>query len=313
MPNKLLQMNMEDFIKEAIRKYEKKHNFTLKKENTPMPTDAHPEQDQSELLGTKDHKDFQHIIGLCQWLIIRGRIDITYATSSLSRFSTCPREGHWALAKRILGYLKKFPKKGLVINPAPPKTSNDTDTQKDTYEDFGHQYKDFEEELDPGFPEPSIPELDINVFCDSDHAHDLVTGRSITGIIAFVGSTPIYWKSTRQTSVQVSTFGSEFTALRKAVEVAITIRYHLRSMGVNIEKPTTIHVDNKSVVINSANPASSLNKKALALSYHFVRQYQAGSVISVQHIRSEDNYADCMTKPLNTTLFRNLVNEFMTM
>ena len=82
---------------------------------------------------------------------------------------------------------------------------------------------------------------------------------------------------------------------------------------MHVKKPTVIHVDNKSVVINSANPASSLNKKALALSYHFVRQYQAASVISVQHIRSEDNYADCLTKPLNTTLFRNLVNEFMTM
>lgn len=235
MPNKLLQMNMEEFIKEAIRKYEKKHNITLRKENTPMQTNAHPEQDQSEMLGTNDHKDFQHIIGICQWLVIRGRIDITYATSSLSRFSTSPREGHWTMAKRILGYLKKYPKKGLVINPATPKTSDDADTQQDSYEDFGHQYKDFVEELDPGFPEPSIPELDINIFSDSDHAHDLVTGRSITGIIAFVGSTPIYWKSTRQTSVQVSTFGSEFTALRQAVEVAIEIIFHLncRILSIN--------------------------------------------------------------------------------
>ena len=127
-----------------------------------------------------------------------------------------------------------------------------------------------------------------------------------------MGSAPIYWKSTRQTSVQTSTFGSEFTALKKAVEVAITIRYHLRSMGVSVTKPTKIFVDNKSVFLNTANPASSLNKKAVALAYHFVREHQAGKVIEINHIKSEDNYADCLTKPLNSTLFRNLLNEFMT-
>ena len=185
-------------------------------------------------------------------------------------------------------------------------------TNREVFEDFGHQYQYFQEELDPKFPKPKIKELQITIFSDADHAHDLVTGRSITGIIAFVGSAPIYWKSTRQTSVQTSTFGSEFTALKKAVEVAITIRYHLRSMGVSVTKPTKIFVDNKSVFLNTANPASSLNKKAVALAYHFVREHQAGKVIEINHIKSEDNYADCLTKPLNSTLFRNLLNEFMT-
>lgn len=154
--------------------------------------------------------------------------------------------------------------------------------------------------------------MDITIFCDADHAHDLVTGKSVTGIIVFIGSTPVYWKSTRHTSVQTSTFGSEFTALKKAVEVAITMRYHLRSMGVAVSKPTKIYVDNKSVFINSSNPASSLNKESIALAYHFVQEHQAAKIVEIQHIRSEDNYADCLTKALNSTVLRNLLHEFMT-
>ena len=127
-----------------------------------------------------------------------------------------------------------------------------------------------------------------------------------------MGSTPVYWKSTRQTSVQTSTFGSEFTALKKAVETAVTIRYYLRSMGVQISKATKIFVDNKSVFLNAANPASSLNKKAIALAYHSVREHQAGKVIDIRHIRSQDNYADCLTKSLNSTVLKNLLFEFMT-
>ena len=55
--------------------------------------------------------------------------------------------------------------------------------------DFGTQYHYFKEELDPRFPEPKIEELKISIFCDANHEHDKRTGRSITGIIVFVGST----------------------------------------------------------------------------------------------------------------------------
>ena len=45
--------------------------------------------------------------------------------------------------------------------------------------------------MDPCFPEPLMSELDINIFCDSDHGNDQDTGHSITGVIAFVGRTPV--------------------------------------------------------------------------------------------------------------------------
>ena len=120
LENGRIQMNMEEYSKEAIRKYESKHNLSLKKENIPISPDAKPEIDETDLLALDEHREFQHVIGLCQWMIIRGRIDIAFATTSLSRFSAGPRKGHLKLARKILGYLKKFPKKGIAMNPAPP-------------------------------------------------------------------------------------------------------------------------------------------------------------------------------------------------
>ena len=150
-------------------------------------------------------------------MILRGRIDIACATSSLSRFAAAPREGHLKLARKTLGCLKKFPKKGAVIDPQTPKFCDHPNAPMEKFEDFTHQCKFFKEEIDPCFPQPTVSELNITLFCDADHAHDLVTGRSVTGIPGFVGSTPVCWKSTRQKSVQTSTFGSEFTASKKAV------------------------------------------------------------------------------------------------
>jgi hypothetical protein len=169
-------------------------------------------------------------------------------------------------------------------------------------EDFGGQYKYFNEDLDPQFPIPLVPEMDINIFDDANHAHDKVTGQSVTGLFCFVGSTPVLWKSQRKASVQTSTFGAEFTALKKAVEQTITIRYYLRSMGVKVSKPTPIFVDNMSVVLNASNPGSTLNKKSVALLYHFVREHVANSVAEIRKIDSADNYADPFTKALNSQI-----------
>jgi hypothetical protein len=51
------------------------------------------------------------------WIMVLGRFDIAYATSAISRFNMLPREGHLKAVKRILSYLKTFPKvpKGRVM------------------------------------------------------------------------------------------------------------------------------------------------------------------------------------------------------
>ena len=114
-----------------------------------------------------------------------------------------------------------------------------------------------------------MKEIPITIMCNSNHGHDWRTGKSISGIIVFVGYTPIYWCSKRQGAEQTSTFGAEFVALKKAVEEAVTTRYWLRSWGVKVSKPTVIYGDNISAITNTINPGSQLNRKYLALSYHY--------------------------------------------
>jgi hypothetical protein len=139
--------------------------------------------------------------------------------------------------------------------------------------------------------------MDIKTFVDTKHAHDKVTERSVTGLFCFVGSSPVSWRLKRQASVQTSTFGAEFTGL---VEEGITIRYYLRSMGIKVAKPTPIFVDNMGVVLNASNPGSTLNKKSVALLYHFVLEHVANSVMEIRKIDSADNYADPFTKALTS-------------
>jgi hypothetical protein len=196
-------------------------------------------------------------------------------------------------------------------NPNPP--TFDLEYKKTILrQEFGGQYNYFREELDPRFQEPLLRELDINVCCDSEHGHDKVTGRSITGLTIFVVSMPIIWDSKRQNSVQTSTFGAEFTALKRAVEKTVMLRYHLRAMGIKAAKTSTVWVDNMAVILNSNNPGRTLNKKHVALTYHFVWKHVANLVINIHKIQSSDNFADPFTKGLNRTEFHSCFYEMQT-
>ena len=187
-----MKISLEKYVNEIVRKFELKHG-TLRKENVPYHSNDHPELDDTPLLNSEGITDYQSIIGVCQWISISSRMDITFAVSSLSRFAAKPQEGHLRRALKIIGYLKKYPKRGYVIDPRPPieniKFSKVT-------ADFGNQY-DAKEELDSQLPEPLMDELVTTIFVDSNHDHDLLTGKSITGVIVFVGRTPIKYFSKR--------------------------------------------------------------------------------------------------------------------
>ena len=66
------------------------------------------------------------------------------------------------------------------------------------FEGLSEEYPDATEEVDNDLPEPLIDEIMVTLMVDSDHAHDKVTRRSITGILVFLKRTPVYWSSKRQ-------------------------------------------------------------------------------------------------------------------
>ena len=131
--------------------------------------------------------------------------------------------------------------------------------------DFENQYEYFSKDIGKHFPEPLFDELDIHVFVDSDRGHDKVIGISITGLFSVVGTTPTTLSSKRHTVVQTSTFGAEFTALKKDFKESFMLWYHLRSMGIKVSKPTPAFVDIISVLLNASNPSSTPNKKTMVL------------------------------------------------
>ena len=131
-------------------------------------------------------------------------------------------------------------------------------------------YGDVEEEMLRQAPEPRGNLVNMSVFVDANHAGNVVTHRSHTGIIIYVCNAMIIWYSKRQNTVEAATFGSEFIALRICKELIVGLRYKLRMFGVPIEGPANVFCDNRGVVKNASVPESVLQKKHNAINYHGV-------------------------------------------
>ena len=113
--------------------------------------------------------------------------------------------------------------------------------------------------------------------------------------------------SKRQNTVEAATFGSEIIAARLAKEKVQALRYKLRMMGINLDGPAIMRVDNGSVVSSVSVPESKLKKKHLSICYHAVREAIAAGIIRVCWIGSKDNIADLCTKILYGTQLRDLM------
>ena len=72
---------------------------------------------------------------------------------------------------------------------------------------------------------------------DANHAGNIKIRRSHTGVLIYINQAPIIWYSKRQNTVEASSFGSEYIALRICTEMVEALSYKLRCFGVPVEGP----------------------------------------------------------------------------
>jgi hypothetical protein len=262
---------------------------------TPFMSKYRPELDVTPELGSEQATYFQSVIGVLRWAVEIGtKVDILAEVSMLSSCLAMPQEWHMEAAFHIFAYLKNRHNTRMVFDPTYP----DIDMSRFKEVDWKPMYGDIKEALPDNSPEPLGKEVDIRVFVDADHAGDKITRRSRTGFIVFINNAPVIWFSKRQNTVESSVFGSEFIAMKTAVETLRGLRYKLRMMGIMISGPTYAFGDNLSVIRNTSMPESCLRKKNNSICYHAVREAAAMGEIWTTHESGITNPADLFTKVL---------------
>jgi hypothetical protein len=146
-----------------------------------------------------------------------GWMDIMVDVSLLSSYTMQPHVGHLDQVFHIFGYLKRNKRATLIFEKSQVDW-NESSFQTNNWTDF---YRGVKELLPPNAPAPRGNVVQINCFVDVYHAGNQITRHSQTDVLIFLNRTPIIsiiWYSKAQNTVETSTFGSEFTALRIAVK-----------------------------------------------------------------------------------------------
>ena len=187
--------------------------------------------------------------------------------SRLSKVADGATEMHWKALLRVIKYVLSTENHGLKIKPT----------------------------LTESFYMEGIS--------DSEYGGDKDNRISVYGYVLYFCGAPIAWKSKAGKSVTLSSTEAEYVASSEIAKEAIFVKNLLDSIGIEIELPIKIRVDNVGAIYLANNYSTSQRTKHIDIRAHFLREYIENGILKVEFIRSEDNDADILTKNTSEELF----------
>src|SRR5687768_10555428 len=91
----------------------------------------------------------------------------------------------------------------------------------------------------------------------------------------------------------------------------ISLRYFISMLGSKLEPSSLVVCDNMAVVLNTTIPSSTLKKKHQACNYLKIRESIAVGFTNYAHIKSGDNMADLLIKPLSKLAFARICGAYL--
>lgn len=152
-------------------------------------------------------------------------------------------------------------------------------------------------------------------------ADDPSTAKSRTGYIITFAGVPIIWKSKLQTQVALSSCEAEYIALSDSlleVKPMMALLDEMKSYGFDVvsTEPTVYckaFEDNSGALELARTPKLRPRTKHINIKYHHFRDHVRSGKIKIYPVKSEDQLADVLTKPLPQNLFlrfRKLILRF---
>jgi hypothetical protein len=238
---------------------------------TVLPMDAglklHSCQNDDECVTDQPYRE---VVGSLLYLASCTRPDIAFVVGVLSRFVSKPTHEHWAVAKRVLRYLRGTSNLGIKYGP----------------------------ECAP-----------VLGYTDSDLAGDPDRRRSTSGSVFLLNGGAILWTSGLQKTVAASTCEAEYIAACAAAKNALWLRKLLADLSretTSVDIRIPIRGDNTAALslLNEPGSGSRSTSKYIDLAYHFARDRVERGEISFSYVSTSEMLADALTKALPRPAFQ---------
>ncbi len=227
--------------------------------------------------------NYRTAVGMTGYLQGSTRPEISMANHQCARFVHNPMRSHERAMIRIARYLQATKNRGIIYKP--DKT------------------------------------LGLECFVDADFAGGWSQAdadnpenvMSRTGFVIRYAGCPIGWCSKLQTEIALSTAEAEYIALSQALREVIPLITLVEELAeifpLYINKPDffcKVWEDNQSCIAMTETDKFTPRTKHIALKYHHFRSFVDSKRIRIEYVRSEDQLADILTKPLPDGQFHTL-------
>ncbi|SOV05042.1 uncharacterized protein UDID_17827 [Ustilago sp. UG-2017a] len=138
----------------------------------------------------------------------------------------------------------------------------------------------------------------VMTYTDANWASDPTNGRrSTSGSITYVYGCPVSWKSHVQKCVALSAVKAVFVATSEAVQETLFFSYLLWDLEITDVRPV-LYTDSQGCIQVSKDPAKHWKLKHIDTWYHFVCDHMQEGDVAIKYVRTANNVADVLTKPL---------------
>ncbi|KAJ4754257.1 polyprotein [Rhynchospora pubera] len=230
----------------------------------PTPMNKNEKLLKEDGSGAADSAKYRSLVG-CLIYLTHTRPDISYAVGVISRFMQTPTNHHYGAAKRVLRYVAG------TLN-------------------FGIWYD-------------HSSDFVLTGFSDSDWAGCADDCKSTTGYMFTMGSGAVSWCSKKQFSVALSSSEAEYVAISSTACQAVWLRRILSDLYQPQQQSTTILCDNQSAIAMTKNPVFHGRTKHIDIRVHFIRELVSRQQVQLQHIKTDEQVADVLTKALDRGKF----------
>lgn len=213
---------------------------------------------------------YRRLVGKLMYLTIT-KPDITYAVHKLCQFSSAPKGSHLKAAHRVIHYIKGAVGLGLFY--------------------------------------PSQSDLELKAFSDADWTSYPDTRKSTTGYYMFLGSTLISWKSKKQETVSRSSAESEYRAMALASCEIAWLAKLLAELQVPQHHLVPLFCDSTPAIHIANNSVFHERTKHIENNCHTTRERIESGLLKTMHVRTTNQLADVLTKPLFPTPFKDLIGK----
>ena len=257
-----------------IKKLEKnfgeavKNLKTYKTPGTPGYSTVRPKEDE-ETLPAAEQKMFRSLVGSLLYLVKHSRPDIANAVRELTKVMDRANQRHLQEGLRIVKFVLDTRNLGLKI-------------------------------------EPSILHVlvwHMVLWTDSDWGADKDNRLSVSGLALFVNEVLVAWRSKQQRTVALSSSEAEFVAISEAVKEVLFVLQVLNSVGVKVQTPVIVRVDNMGAIFMTDNATSSTRTRHIDIRWHFTRNLVKDQVIEIIFCKSAENKADGYTKNVSSDIY----------